>query len=105
MQRNVHYLEVLVLWAIISWCTTVSAAGAEQFLPSLGNASLSFTIVSPSLNGAALRDKTAALSELELLDYDPTELVSQHERLRRGAAESSTIRFSFSAFNKYVCSS
>ena len=100
--RNVRYLGCLrfvdhnlVQYVFSCRCGTLSAFSLEC-------ASLSFTICLSFPYGAVFKDKTAALSHFELLDYDPTELVSQHERLRRGAAESSTIRFSFSAFNRYV---
>ena len=53
------------------------------------------------LHGAVFEDKVA-LSYFELLDYDPRELLSQHERIRRGAPDISTIRFSFYAFNRYL---
>ena len=53
-----------------------------------------------SLYGAVFEEKRSALSNFELLDYDPSELLAQHERVRRGASESTTIRFTFSAYNK-----
>ena len=53
-----------------------------------------------SLYGAVFEEKRSALSNFELLDYDPSELLAQHERVRRGATQSTTIRFTFSAYNK-----
>ena len=54
-----------------------------------------------SFLGAVFKpDKKAPLNYFEPLDYDPRELLAQHERLRRGTTESSTIKFSFSAYNR-----
>lgn len=55
-----------------------------------------------SLHGAVFVNNKAALNYFELLDYDPRELLSQHERIRRGAPDISAIKFNFSAFNRYL---
>lgn len=93
-------LEILLLWSLSAWYTTFSAAGSEHVLLSLLYyfCMISLSLLSP--HGAVFKEKRSALNNFELLDYDPSELLAQHERIRRGATQSSTIRFSFSAYNK-----